>query len=399
MSSYKIQGRYYDGKWLRENLFKITPATYPAKVTLTVAYDDTNLHVPSGWTYNVKYSYDGITWSNLINCTGSDFVHDETITINKPIYLMNCSTDDAGNSVWQFFSEGGYLRCNQNYTVSGKFRYFFQDGKWPIKRIRRQDNSDIYRGKFNNLFRGSTTLTDASGLDMWFDEFAATNPDPVELKEAYRYMFQGCTSLVYPPATIYVPLNLGALKTAQSYNIPSLDNLCSEMFEDCTSLVSAPELPCMYVGNNIYSLMFKNCSSLVTPPLLPANDNLRWRIQSLSDEYAGYTDCYSNMFYGCTSLTSVPQVNFTKFNNDACGLMFAKCGIKFSDTQSAETPYAYRVPASGTGTYYYEEAEQELPFPGAYPTNEMFINEGDASYSKTPTLNTTYYISLPIRQQ
>lgn len=397
MSTTKIvQGQYYNIKWLRDNLFKITPATYPATLTLTLAPDEPTLHIPTGWVFNVKYSYDGITWTDWVKYLPADYVYNSRhLTINKPVYLMNCSTDADGNSIWSLYTGGTNLTCDQNYTVSGKLRYFFQDGKWPVTRVLVND-SYIYRGNFNNLFRGSTTLTDASGLDMWFDEFAADNPNPVYLNKAYQYMFSGCTSLVNPPATVYVPLNLGARKAAHSYNIPGLDHLCEDMFSGCTSLVSAPELPCMYVGSYMYDGMFRNCSALVTPPLLPANENLVWLKESLYDDYKGFNWCYTNMFYGCTSLTSVPQVNFTKFDNGTCGGMFAKCGIKFSDTQSAETPYAYRVPASGTGKYYYEESGQET---GVYPTTEMFINAGDTSGSKTPTLNTTYYISLPIRQQ
>jgi hypothetical protein len=63
------------------------------------------------------------------------------------------------------------------------------------------------------------------------------------------------------------------------------------MFQGCTSLTAAPELPAQNLDNNCYLYMFSGCTSLTAAPELPA--------QNL---FAG---CYSYMFYNCTSLNEV----------------------------------------------------------------------------------------------
>lgn len=73
----------------------------------------------------------------------------------------------------------------------------------------------------------------------------------------------------------------------------------SNMFNGCTSLTSAPELPATTLASFCYSYMFQDCTSLTSAPELPATT------------LAYY--CYHYMFQGCTSLTSV-EVAFTDWN-------------------------------------------------------------------------------------
>lgn len=88
-------------------------------------------------------------------------------------------------------------------------------------------------------------------------------------------MFSGCTSLT--TVNIEFPANL------------HLASSCYEkMFEDCTSLINCPELPCTSLATDCYYYMFSGCTSLNTLPALPAT--------SLPD------NCYSGMFYGCSSI-------------------------------------------------------------------------------------------------
>ena len=72
------------------------------------------------------------------------------------------------------------------------------------------------------------------------------------------------------------------------------------MFNGCTSLTQAPELPATTLANNCYSGMFYNCTSLTTAPDLPAT--------TLAN------GCYSEMFKYCSNLSSI-DVSFTTWNN------------------------------------------------------------------------------------
>lgn len=63
------------------------------------------------------------------------------------------------------------------------------------------------------------------------------------------------------------------------------------MFQNCTSLVNAPELPATTLANGCYYYMFSGCTSLVNAPELPATT------------LASY--CYNYMFNGCTNLSYI----------------------------------------------------------------------------------------------
>ena len=63
------------------------------------------------------------------------------------------------------------------------------------------------------------------------------------------------------------------------------------MFQGCTSLTTAPELPATTLANDCYGRMFQGCTSLTTAPELQAT--------TLAEQ------CYTYMFSGCTSLNSI----------------------------------------------------------------------------------------------
>jgi hypothetical protein len=66
------------------------------------------------------------------------------------------------------------------------------------------------------------------------------------------------------------------------------------MFDGCTSLVTAPELPATTLADYCYQQMFYNCTSLTTAPELPAT--------TLADS------CYQSMFSGCSKLNYIKML-------------------------------------------------------------------------------------------
>ena len=119
----------------------------------------------------------------------------------------------------------------------------------------------------------------------------------------YQYMFNGCTSLVNAPE---LPATTLAIYC------------CQYMFNDCTSLVNAPELPATTLADYCYQYMFNGCTSLVNAPELPATTLKRL--------------CYSNMFKGCekVSLISTRQTSFNGCTNWLSGV--AQSGIFYCPT-------------------------------------------------------------------
>ena len=83
------------------------------------------------------------------------------------------------------------------------------------------------------------------------------------------------------------------------------------LFENCTSLTTAPELPATKLTDKCYVFMFSGCTSLTTAPELPATE--------LAES------CYESMFSNCYSLTTAPELPATKLADYCYSWMFNGC--------------------------------------------------------------------------
>lgn len=85
------------------------------------------------------------------------------------------------------------------------------------------------------------------------------------------------------------------------------------LFYNADKLISAEHLvlPATTLADHCYSQMFSGCSSLTTAPKLPATTLVN--------------DCYSSMFQGCTSLTTPPELPATTLTDGCYYFMFNGC--------------------------------------------------------------------------
>ena len=97
-----------------------------------------------------------------------------------------------------------------------------------------------------------------------------------------------------------------------SFNSGSYYNFAN-IFENATKLTDAVKLilPATTLESSCYEYMFYGCTSLTTAPELPAT--------TLA------TYCYYQMFYGCTSLTTAPELPATTLANNCYQKMFQGC--------------------------------------------------------------------------
>ena len=208
----------------------------------------------------------------------------------------------------------------------------------------------------------------------------------------YRFVFTGSDTLkIACEGNIENLLDYNAVKYG---NHPTMTDYCyAFMFDGCTSLTKAPELPAVTLASCCYESMFRSCTSLTTAPALLATTLAMWCYGSMfrkctslisAPELPATTlasSCYRLMFSGCTSLTTIPELPATTLANFCYLSMFQDCtNIKLSTTQTGEYQTVYRIPKSGTGT----TATDAL--------TDMFTSTG-GTFTGTPEINTTYYTS------
>ena len=113
----------------------------------------------------------------------------------------------------------------------------------------------------------------------------------------YYSMFQNCTSLT----------------TAPDLPATTLADYCyTYMFSGCTSLTTTPDLHATTLADSCYYGMFDGCTSLITAPsILPATT-------------LAY-GCYRDMFIRCRSLTTAPELPATAFAEECYCYMFNFC--------------------------------------------------------------------------
>ena len=123
------------------------------------------------------------------------------------------------------------------------------------------------------------------------------------------------------------------------------------LFIDCASLITAPELPAMKLGQFGYCLMFCRCTNLTTPPELPAIGLGQYCYYQMFFDCISLTtapelpattlaaNCYDSMFYGCTSIKTTPNLPATTLPNYCYQNMFHNCTslTAGADMQSATT--------------------------------------------------------------
>ena len=227
-----------------------------------------NLTVKFGNTY--EYSKDNVTWTSATSSTSISAVAGERV-----FFRASGLTASSSNGIGKFTISNG--DCNVGGNVMSMVYGADFKGKTEI--------TQTYQ--FYQLFTGASRIVNAGGLAL---------PATKLSDYCYRYLFNGCSSLVTAPA---LPAT-------------TLANYCySYMFSGCKSLVNAPALPATTLATNCYNYMFQGCTSLVNAPALPATT------------LANY--CYSYMFNGCTSLVNAPALPATTLVSSCYSYMFNGC--------------------------------------------------------------------------
>ena len=214
--------------------------------------------INSSYATSLSYSKDKSTWNEtIIDDTAQTIsIH---VTNGENVYLKGIAKQLGNNST------GVNINSSADINASGNIMslLYVDDYKDKVEFPKGSENT------FNSLFKDNKHLISAENLIL-----TATT-----VSTCYFAMFNGCTSLTTAPQLPATTLNY------ECYSF---------MFQDCTSLTTAPELHATTLAYGCYFCMFYGCTSLTTAPQLPAT--------TLDGE------CYKYMFLGCSSLNSITML-------------------------------------------------------------------------------------------
>ena len=201
----------------------------------------------------------------------------------------------------------------------------------------------------------SYSINDGSWTDLTSTTAGATIPvetgDLVRFKgsnDGYGGSYNRSNSFGGSTATFDVYGNIMSLTDGDDFvNTTSLskDDTFTDLFRNCTGILNAANLilpaTTLDIKNSqycsCYENMFYGCTSLTTAPELPATTlgvscytYMFYGCTSLTTvpELPATTlaqNCYVGMFYGCTSLTTAPVISATTLTYYCCQYMFQGC--------------------------------------------------------------------------
>ena len=233
----------------------------------------------NSYTYQLKVGKNKIS---VLGITVADWKNTGIITEgSKAEHIIPYVTFKAnGKQTFQMTAVPDYEISGLEYSVNN-------DGKW---RKVEKDGKISFGGEYGDL------------------RLRGTNHNGTAKDESYY------STIKFTDETVNVACT-GDIRTLldwKNYNIVKTDNarFCS-LFENCSVLTSAPELPATKLANCCYYFMFWKCTNLTSAPVLPAT--------TLA------VHCYSNMFAECTNLTSAPELPATTLAVHCYYGMFSVC--------------------------------------------------------------------------
>ncbi|SEF41907.1 Ig-like domain (group 2) [Xylanibacter ruminicola] len=217
---------------------------------------------------NVEYSLDGgITWKDDLTVAGV------TLAAAGDKISFRGTNETYGGL---FFDDCYRFELSAETFVYGNVMSLINKDNYPTNKTLTADYAFgrmfSYQGKLKNKDADHQIFLPAKTL----------------AEKCYDGMFDDCTSLTTAPELPAKTLKKGCYRG---------------MFYGCTSLTTAPELPAKTLAEGCYVIMFSNCTSLTTAPELPAT--------TLAE------NCYHNMFYDCKKLSSV-TCKATDLSADYC---------------------------------------------------------------------------------
>ena len=256
---------------------------------------------------NISYSTDnGITW-NTTTIDNTEQVINVSLNAGEKVLWKGLGTNMA--SGYQEASQWSVFNSTKQHVVYGNIASLLFGDDF-------EGQMSLSKGRtYQRLFSNDSNLVAAEHLILPFTNLQV---------ECYGDLFNGCSSLVSAPKLPAVTIKsycyqsmfngCSSLLVAPDLPATTLQSYCyNNMFKGCASLTAAPELPATTLANYCYTNMFNGCTSLLFAPTLPATT------------LANY--CYHQMFQGCSSLQIAPALPATSLAERCYWAMFYGCSL------------------------------------------------------------------------
>ena len=285
-----------DGKFYALIDPKYTPSTTAPFLTLEVE-DGTSkttetLTTTPTFAAGNSYTYQLTVGKNKISVSGINVANWNTGTIindgKAELYAPYVTFKAEAEQKFKMTTYGGYSISGLQYSVNG--------GDW--KTVVAGGEGVTFGGTNGDLrLRGTNIKGTASGLNA-YSTITFTNDVNVTCTGDIRTLLDWRNySTVNTKNAKFCKLFNGCSVLTSAPDLPAttLGYYCYfKMFEGCTSLTSAPELKATTLADYCYFSMFRGCTSLTSAPKLTATELTYY--------------CYSNMFYNCTKLSTVTML-------------------------------------------------------------------------------------------
>ena len=195
---------------------------------------------------------------------------------------------DVNGKTWHTGCYGTVLNEYLCFTSTGNSTVRMTQTGTPNKSANKVIQYKLNNGQWQNWDLSAVSLSDG-------DKMYLKSDDGIQISESpsiYKHFVM--TGSIAASGDIMSLLNFSDTLTDYAFY---------NLFKNCTSLTTAPELPVTTLAKSCYYYMFQQCTSLTTAPELPAT--------TLTNA------CYAYMFYYCTKLNYVKAL-FTDISAPEC---------------------------------------------------------------------------------
>ena len=285
--------------------------------------------------------------SMFANCTSLNYIKANFTTTPSSTYTNNWVNNVAPtgtfvkniNATWNVTGNNGVptgwkigsavpepdsWMDNPNNYLSFKF---VTNGQVIWKNIRGDIQYSKNSGAWTNFSGNAVPMS--AGDEIWFRGTLTEGVGASNVDNSSKFITSG---KFYASGNIQSLCNFN--NTLQTYHFANLFNNCTGLRITTKKILI---LPATTLASNCYASMFYGCTSLTTAPELPATTLADYCYYLMFSNCTSLTiapelpattlerNCYSSMFYGCTSLTTAPELPATTLADNCYDSMFYGC--------------------------------------------------------------------------